>query len=216
MFGEYELRTQFIKLNDVKIHLVEEKDGLFRYRREDVTVVFKKESGRLSIVPAPAEGYGVGILYIDLDGRVLLPPGEEMEFYLSAPVEAIVTVGTAVVDRFNLSREKYALYGTPEVGAIARYWRSEIYKGKPESTGVLKVRTVNKTNEWAELDHLVVYIKDSVMFYSPEKAYYPLIIVEFRESLKGIAEINNTGEPPIDGVKPTKEELPLPNFVMRW
>ena len=216
MFGDYELRTQFIKLGDVKIHLVEEKDGLFRYRRGDVTVVFKKESGRLSIVPAPAEGYGVRILYIDLDGRVLLPPGEEMEFYLTAPVEAVVTVGGAVVDRFNLSREKYALYGTPEVGAIARYWRSEIHKREPESIGIIKVRTVNKTNEWAELDHIVVYIKDSVMFYSSEKAYYPLVIAEFRESLKGIAEINNTGKPPVDGVNPTREELPLPNFVMRW
>ena len=39
------------------------------------------------------------------------------------------------------------------------------------------------------------------------------MIVEFRSE---IPEVNNTGKPPEENLTPTKEELPLPNFLMRW
>ena len=213
MFGEYKLRTQFIKIGDVKIHLVDEGGGLFRYRRGKVNVTMRSLGDNLRVVPAPAEGYGVKILYVDFDGRVMVPPKERVEFYLSAPVEAVVLLDDVTVDRFQLSKEKYALYGTPEVGAIARYWMSRVHSSEPDSSCVLKVSVINGTASWVEMDHVVVYIKDSVMFYDDERAYYPLVRVEFKSS---IPEVNNTGEPLKEGLKPSKEPLPLPNFIMRW
>ncbi|WP_297519339.1 DUF432 domain-containing protein [Thermococcus sp.] len=213
MFGEYKLRTQFIKIGDVKIHIVDEGGGLFRYRREDVSVLLKGPGKGLEIVPAPAEGYGVKILLIDFEDRILIPPKEEVGFYLSAPVEAEVRLGETVIDRFQLSKEKYALYGTPEVGAIARYWKSRVYPSEPESACVLKASVTNGTTEWVEMDHVVVYIRGSVMFHNGKRAYYPLILIEFKS---GVPEVNNTGKPPKDGLKPSREPLPLPNFIMRW
>jgi len=214
MFGEHELKTQFIKVAGKKIHLVEEKPGIFKYRRDDVEVLFKGDDNKLLITPSPASGYGVKLLMIDFGERIVVPPQEELEFFLSAPVEVDVRLGDAVIDHFDVCREKYALYGTPEVGAIARYWRSAPGISEPEDAiGIVRLRIVNSSKKWRELDHVVIYLKDSVMYYSEERAYYPLIIVDFKT---GIPEINNTGEAPVDGVRPTKEPLPLPNFVMRW
>jgi len=214
MFGEHELKTQFIRVGEKKIHLVEEKPGVFRYRRDDVEVLFKKDGNRLHILPSPATGFGVKLLMIDFGERVVIPPGDELEFFLSAPVEVDVRLGDALIDHFDISREKYALYGTPEVGAIARYWKSAPQVSEPvDAIGVVKLKVVNGSKRWRELDHVLIYLKDSVMCYSKDKAYYPLIIVNVKTE---IPEINNTGKPPKDGLTPTKEPLPLPNFVMRW
>ncbi|WP_297506188.1 DUF432 domain-containing protein [Thermococcus sp.] len=212
MFGRYELRTQFIKVGDVKIHIVEESPGLFRYRRDEVTAIFK--GGRnIDVLPAPAEGYGVKLLMIDLLEKVIVPPGDSFVFYLEAPIEVLVSIGEKVIDRFQLFKEKYALYGTPQIGAIARYWKSGVYTSTPEFPGVVKVVLTNRSRVWRELDHIVFFIKDSVMYYTKDRAFYPLMIVEFRS---GIPEVNNTGKPPEENLIPTKEELPLPNFLMRW
>jgi hypothetical protein len=151
---------------------------------------------------------------IDFGEKVVIPPGDEMEFFLSAPVEVDVKLGDVIVDHFDVSREKYALYGTPEVGAIARYWRARPSMAEPEDAlGVVRIKIRNGSRKWRELDHVVIYLKDTVMYYSTGKAYYPLILVEFKA---GVPEVNNTGMPPLNGLKPTKEPLPLPNFLMRW
>jgi len=214
MFGEHELKTQFIKVGEKKVHLVEEKPGVFKYRRDDVEVLFKGDGSKLRILPSPATGFGVKLLMIDFGENVVIPPQEELEFFLSAPIEVDVKLGDALIDHFDISREKYALYGTPEVGAIARYWKSSLYVSEPEdAVGVVKLHIVNSSKKWHEIGHVLIYLKDSVMYYSEDRAYYPLIIVDFKT---GVPEINNTGKPPKEGVTPTKEPLPLPNFVMRW
>ncbi len=213
MFGEYKLRTQFIKIGPQKIHIVEERPGVFKYRRGDVKVIFKAGGERLRVIPGPAVGYGVKLLMIEFNEKVVVPPEEEMDFFLTAPVEVEVLLGSAPVDRFNIEREKYALYGTPETGAIARYWRSELHTSEPDSLGVVRLHLVNMTRKWMEMDHVIMYLRDTVMYYSTERAYYPLITVDFKS---GVPEVNNTGKPPADGLTPTKEPLPLPNFLMRW
>ncbi|WP_297460528.1 DUF432 domain-containing protein [Thermococcus sp.] len=213
MFGEYPLRTQFIRVGDVKIHIIEETEDLVRYRRGDVGVLLKKAAGRFEIVPAPAEGYGVKLLLVDFEDRLLIPPRETMDIYLTAPCEAEARLGGTVIDRFQISREKYALYGTPEVGAIARYWRSGVHTTEPGANCILKVSILNDSRDWRKMDHVVVYIRESVMFYSGDRAYYPLVIVEFKSD---VPEVNNTGNPPMEGLTPTREPLPLPNFLMRW
>ncbi len=212
MFGRYEPRTQSLRVGGVEIRVVEETSGFFRYRRDGVTVMFKNGK-EFFITPAPAEGYGVKLLMVDLHEKVVIPPGDSFIFYLDVPFEVQVSVEGKVIDRFQLFKEKYALYGTPQVGAIARYWKSKVYTSIPDSPGVVKVVLTNRSRKWRELDHIVFFIKDSVMYYTKNKAFYPLMIVEFRSE---IPEVNNTGKPPEENLTPTKEELPLPNFLMRW
>ena len=211
MFGEHELRTQFIRVGEKKIHIIENPDGTFLYRRDDVRVIIAGGDG-LKVLPAPAEGYGVRFLMIRLSTKVAVPPRKSITGYLSAPIDVTVRSGNTEIDRFPLGREKYALYGDAAQGVIARYHVSEFSTGEPESVGVLKLVIKNPTNDWKLVERVVVPIKNSAMFYTPEKAYYPLVILTTREPY----EVNNTGNPPDGTLKETHRAEPIPNFRMRW
>jgi len=212
MFGEYELKTGFIKVWDKKIHLIEETDEIVIYHRDDVKRIIKK-AGKLKILPSPAIGYGVRYLMVKLNEPVAVPPKDSIAGYIEAPVEVEIRVGDLTIDHFILGKEKYALYGTTDVGVITRYHRSKFYIVEPSSPGIAKVIIDNPSKEWKMIDGIVFPIKDSVMFYTKDKAYYPLLVVTLEDS---VPEVNNTGKPPKEGLTPTREELSLPNFLMRW
>ena len=95
---------------------------------------------------------------------------------------------------------------------ITRYHVSEFHRQVPDSIGVLKLIINNPTDEWKVVERIVLPIRNSVMFYSREKAYYPLVILTTKEPY----EVNNTGNPPDGTLKPTHRSEPLPNFRMRW
>ena len=211
MFGEHELKTQFIHVGEKKIHIIENPDGTFTYRRDDVSVKIMS-GGKLSVLPAPGEGYGVKFLMIRISPTIAVPPGETLSGYLSAPIDVVVKSGGTVIDRFVVGREKYALYGEKTIGVISRYHVSEFSRDEPDSLGVLKLVIKNPSPEWKLVDKVVLPIRNSVMFYSEEKAYYPLVILTTKEPY----EVNNTGNPPDGLLKKTHESEPLPNFRMRW
>ncbi len=212
MFGVHELRTQFIKIGDIKIHLVEESEERILYRRDDIRVLLHKGEGDFKILPAPAVGYGVKFLMVKLLQKIAVPPEETISGFLSAPVDVEVKVGSLTIDRFVAGREKYALYGQETMGVIARYHVSEFTEKEPDSIGVLRIMVENPTDEWKMVERIVVPIWNSVMFYSKEKAYYPLVIL----TTKGIYEVNNTGNPPDGRLTATQTAEPIPNFKMRW
>ncbi len=214
MFGEHELKTRFIKIGDTKIHLLEDSPGLVRYRREDVEKLIKiKDGEKLNVLPAPAIGYGVRLLMVKFREPLVVPPKDSLPGFVDAPVEVEVKVGGTPVDRFQVSREKYALYGTIEAGAIARYHVGSFRTNEPDSMGVLKMIISNPSGEWKNLGKLVVPIWNSAMYYTQERAYYPLIIVTLKNH---VPEVNNTGKAPKDGLTPVGPGDALPNFLMRW
>ncbi|ASJ10411.1 hypothetical protein A3L12_03405 [Thermococcus sp. P6] len=213
MFGEHELKTKFIKIGDKRIHLLEEGDDTVRYRRDDVEVLIKKGDGKLGVFPAPAVGYGVRFLMVKFKAPVVVPPRDSIRGFVEAPVEVEVKLGRVRVDRFPAGREKYALYGTLEAGFIARYHPSPFYTEEPPSHGVAGLIIVNPSEEWKRLERVVFPIASSTMYYSPEKGYYPLLIVTMKSH---IPEVNNTGRPPKEGLNATGEARSLPNVPMRW
>ncbi|AEH24927.1 DUF432 domain-containing protein [Pyrococcus yayanosii] len=209
MFGEHELREGSIELPGETIML--EKEGEFyRYRRGDVERIIVGGEV-LRILPAPAVGYGVKLLMIRLAEPLAVPPGGNVEGFLSAPVEVEVKVENLSIDRFSISREKYALYGTLEAGVIARYYKSRFWREEPPDPGVVKLKVINPSNDWRLLER-VVFPLSGPMFYSREKAYYPLITV----SLKKDVEVVNTGKAPLPGLKAASEERHQLKFMMRW
>ncbi|NJE05822.1 DUF432 domain-containing protein [Thermococcus sp. M36] len=212
MFGEHELRTKFIKVVDRKIHLVERPGGTVLYRRDDVRVLIKRGDESLMVLPAPAEGYGVGFLMIKLREKIALPPRERITGYLTAPIDITIRSGDTEIDRFVVGKEKYALYGRITSGVIARYHTSGFYTEVPEAPGVVKLVIDNPTEKWKLVEKVVIPIKGSTMFYSREKAYYPLVVLTTREPY----EVNNTGNPPDGTLRKTHEAEPVPNFRMRW
>ncbi|NJF24124.1 DUF432 domain-containing protein [Thermococcus sp. Bubb.Bath] len=214
MFGEHELKTQFIKIGDTKIHLLEASPGLVRYRREDLEKLIKiKDGEKLSVLPAPAIGYGVRLLMIKLREPLIIPPKDSLQGFVDAPVEVEVRVGGTSIDRFQVSREKYALYGTIEAGAIARYHVGSLEVNEPSMMGVIKMVISNPSSEWKTLEKLVMPIWNTTMYYSPERAYYPLIIVTLKNH---VPEVNNTGRAPREGLVSVGPGDALPNFLMRW
>ncbi|WP_258083166.1 DUF432 domain-containing protein [Thermococcus thermotolerans] len=212
MFGEYELKTQFIKIMDKKIHLVEKPGDTVLYRRDEVRVLIKRGEDGLFVLPAPAEGYGVRFLMIRLSEKIAVPPKDRLTGYLSAPIDITVRSGGTEIDRFVVGREKYALYGRITSGVIARYHTSGFYREAPEAPGVVKLIINNPTGDWKLVEKVVIPIKGSAMFYSRDKAYYPLVVLTTREPY----EVNNTGNPPDGTLRKTHEAEPIPNFRMRW
>ncbi|WP_456394390.1 DUF432 domain-containing protein [Thermococcus sp.] len=212
MFGEHELKTKFIKILDRRIHLVEESGGRVLYRRDDVRVIIPGGDGGFRVLPAPASGYGVEFLMIKLSRKIAVPPKATISGYLSAPIDVEVKAGDLTIDRFVVGREKYALYGQDSMGVIARYHISDFTGEEPDSLGVMKLVIENPSDRWRMVEKVVVPIGGSAMFYSEERAYYPLVIL----TTKGIYEVNNTGNPPDGRLKATRTAEPIPNFRMRW
>ncbi|ASJ00977.1 DUF432 domain-containing protein [Thermococcus gorgonarius] len=213
MFGEHELKTGFIKIGDKKIHLLEDKSGIIRYRRDEIEKLIKSNGEKLKILPSPAVGYGVRLLMVKFREPVVVPPRDSLVGFIEAPVEIDVKVGDLSVDHFIVGKEKYALYGTLEAGVICRYHVSPFYLEEPESLGVVKLIISNPSSEWKSLEKVIVPIKGSPMYYTEDKAYYPLLVVTIKNH---IPEVNNTGKPPKEGLNALGNQLSLPNFLMRW
>ncbi|USH00517.1 DUF432 domain-containing protein [Thermococcus argininiproducens] len=213
MFEEHELKTKFIRIAGRKIHLLEDKGGVIRYRRDNVERLIKNSGEKLRILPSPATGYGVKLLMIKFKEPVVLPPQDSLIGFVEAPIEIDVKVGNLTIDHFILGREKYALYGTLESGIISRYHISPFYLEEPDSLGVAKLIVSNPSTEWKSLDRVVIPIKGTPMYYKDKKAYYPLIVITIKDH---IPEVNNTGRPPKEGLNSVGIELALPNFLMRW
>lgn len=213
MFGEYELKTQFIKVGDKKIHLLEEKEGVIRYRRDDVEKLIKNNGEKLKVLPSPALGYGVRLLIVRFREPVVIPPQDSITGFVEAPVEIDVKVGDLTIDHFIVGKEKYALYGTLEAGVICRYHVSSFYTEEPESIGMAKLIVSNPSPEWKSLERVVIPIRGTSMYYESTKAYYPLLVVTIKNHNP---EVNNTGKPPKEGLSAVGEGLSLPNFLMRW
>ncbi|WP_457741499.1 DUF432 domain-containing protein [Thermococcus sp.] len=210
-FGEFKLKTMFINVLNRRIQIIENPDGTFLYRRDETSVLLPKR-GTLKILPAPAEGYGVKFLMVRFKPEVALPPEEVVTGYTTAPVDVVVKSGNTLIDRFVIGREKYALYGERTIGVIARYHVGEFTSKEPDEIGIIKLVLRNPTSDWKLVGKVVIPIRNSVMFYSDTKAYYPLIILTTKEPY----EVNNTGNPPDGMLKPTHRAEPLPNFRMRW
>jgi hypothetical protein len=213
MFGEHELKTQFIKIADKKIHLLEEKGGIIRYRRENVEKLIKNSGEKLKVLPSPALGYGVRLLMVKFKEPVVIPPQDSITGFVEAPVEIDVKVGDLTIDHFIVGKEKYALYGTLEAGVICRYHVSSFYTEEPESIGVAKLIVSNPSPEWKSLERVVIPIRGTSMYYESTKAYYPLLVVTIKNHNP---EVNNTGKAPKEELNVVGEGLSLPNFLMRW
>ncbi|AFK22099.1 hypothetical protein Py04_0497 [Pyrococcus sp. ST04] len=186
---------------------MERKDGSFLYVRGEREVEIIGEE--LNILPAPAKGYGVKLMMIRLDRPVAVSPGKRVEGFLSVPIEVSVRVGDVEIDRFSVGREKYALYGTLESGVIVRYARARL-ESEAKAVGNVKVLIENSGSSWGLVERIVFPLLN-VMYYSREKAFYPLIRVRIN---KGV-DVINTGEPPMKGLEVVGERKEIA-FKMRW
>ncbi|AEC51866.1 hypothetical protein PNA2_0950 [Pyrococcus sp. NA2] len=206
MFGDIKLDNVEVKVGD-QIVRIEKMGGYFLYSRGDVERIIVGD--KLSILPAPARGYGVRLMMIRLEKPIAIAPGKVIKGFFDVPIEVSVKVGESEIDRFSIGREKYALYGTLESGVIVRYSRG-VLKDEPVSIGNVRVVVINKGEDWGFIERIVFPMLD-LMYYSQERAFYPLVRVEIEEDVNVV----NTGEPPLPNLKSTGKENSV-RFRMRW
>ncbi|ASJ17309.1 hypothetical protein A3L04_09630 [Thermococcus chitonophagus] len=207
MFGKTKLIEGEISVGAQKIS-IRKMGTWFEYVRGDVRKLVAGDE--IAIYPAPAKGYGVKLMMVRLEEELIVPPNIGVEGFFSVPIEVSVKAGDVEVDRFSIGKEKYALYGTLERGVIVRYSRSRI-KEKPEGIGVMKVKIVNKGPSWGKIERIVFPLLD-IMYYTKERAFYPLIEVVINRGI----EVINTGKPPLKNLSAVGDELKKLSFKMRW
>ncbi|WP_231288440.1 DUF432 domain-containing protein [Methanococcus maripaludis] len=191
---------------------IEELDGLLKYIRGNTSKLIKKSSYSLRIVPSPAIGYGVQYLTIKFKEPVVVPPKDTFRGYVESPCDIELKLGEMELDLINLGKEKYAIYGTVDIGDISRYHLSEVYTKEPDSLCVTKFVLSNGSNYWKTFDKLVFPIWETIMYYSEDKAYYPTII---NLTKNGSVEIINTAKAPKNGLIGTKNITPVSHFLRR-
>jgi len=180
VFGKYGLNDE-IKENGVEIR-IEGKGKIKRYYRkaggDEIEKIVSAESGNLYVVPVePVNLPKLGVaehLLIEFENPYIIEPSIQDTFYLKFPIE----VGIFLVDKkdveridiFTMAKQKYTLYGSPEQGIICRWWKSEIYRDKPEvkklHEGIMRVDVKNSYREWVEIKKMVFRAFDMKIFYN--------------------------------------------------
>ena len=184
MFGEYEL-NEHLKGDDIEIK-IDGKGKMKRYYRrvrdDEIEKLISAQEGKLVVNPVePVNLPKIGVaehLMIEFEKPYIIEPYIEDTFYLKFPVE----IGVFLVDKKDVERidiftkvkQKYALYGSPEHGILCRWWKSDIYREKPDveklEEGIIRIDIKNNYKEWVEIKKLVFRAFDMKIFYN-EYAY---------------------------------------------
>lgn len=164
-YGEYTIEQRVEKRIE-NTHLVMfkvdyNKYGYQRFDNDVLKVEKVLASDRpvtLGIFPIPPLNvpakYG-SYMMLKLTTPLVLDPKSHVDAYLTMPIEIGVTHASGsdvkIIDAFSIGLPKYALYGTPDLGYICRYYEtrinSEIPKAAPYKEAVIRAHFHNYTDE---------------------------------------------------------------------
>ncbi len=99
----------------------------------------------------------------------------EALIFIKVPVDIAVYAYGAhrkflIIDVFSINKIKYALYGVPDRGVIARYWVSEPLTEIPESSlgeAVSLVHIRNRYDGWVEIGKILLDVQILKLYYVP-------------------------------------------------
>lgn len=177
MFGRYRgtFRREY---NDILVE-AESAGGLLTYRRRCEGKTFERilVSNTGEVVINPVEPVNLpkeitNFLQVEFS-PMMIEPGASRTVFLKFPVEIGVFVESArdieVLDVFALGTQKYALYGSPTNGVIARYYESAVYPEIPSvdpfREGVMELSIHNTCREWVEVSRVVFESTDMKIYY---------------------------------------------------
>jgi len=148
------------------LRVEEMEGGLCLYRRGGVEVLLP--SCRLSVYPVQPILYPerlTGYVMLVLERPLALPAGGEASVCLLGGHDAAVYAGPegGIIDAFPVGAAKYALYGPPSRGVLARWVPARIADcGSPQACSMLvEVRAVNEAAD-AVLLRRIVYPAASI------------------------------------------------------
>ncbi len=232
MYGKHRLRDLKISFRGVRIW--SEFDNFYRYKRmledSEVEKILLKDS---EIIINPIEPVNLpksitNYLFIHFDKPVVVEPNSTAEVFATFPIEIGVFVkkdeSLEDIDIFSFLKPKYALYGDPKNGKIARYWKTQIFERIPEvdpfEKGVIKIKISNLTNSWCEVTRAVFDVYSMKIYYS-EKIVSS--IAEMKIYSRKVAETNFIDRPLYEGMEKAVElyvarKIPIlgKETIMEW
>ncbi|MEM1579363.1 MAG: DUF432 domain-containing protein [Archaeoglobaceae archaeon] len=232
MYGRYTVRNLNISLRDLRIWV--EDEGFLRYHRklgsEEIEKILVKDS---EIIVNPVEPVNLpknitNYLLIQFEKPILLEPVSSVEVFLTFPIEigVFITKNWAFedIDIFSLLRPKFALYGEPRGGVIARYWCSGVFsripKVDPLENGIIKLKIENLSDSWCEVTKAVFDVYGMKIYYSESLVSS---IAELRVHSRRVAETIFVDKPLLNGMMKAIElyvakKIPIlsTKFTMEW
>jgi len=175
-------------------------------------------------------GEGSYYLYLDLGKDILLAPDSETMIMTGIPIsiktimiKRFIVKDVAsrrewveerkyVIDRIPFSRVSYAVYGSPERGVLARYYRVKIGSWLILREAPLELHLTNVGDRVERLKRIVFPVLLPKLFFVPQTgkvAVSPLKV----EIEKGIATVSRlSDEPPKEGYVPVPES----GKIVKW
>jgi len=163
---------------------IEQKNGRYVYRRTLEGRARERalisSGGRVIINPVEPLNLPKEVshhLLVEFE-PISIEPGAHETIFLTFPIEVAVFVAAKgnfeVVDIFSWNRQKYTLYGSPDRGVIARWWRSEVSFSPPlldpHREGLLSLTITNTTNHWADVSRLMLESYGMKIYYDDSAA----------------------------------------------
>ncbi|RLF66937.1 MAG: hypothetical protein DRN30_01195 [Thermoplasmata archaeon] len=217
--GKYRLLNYIIdisELNGKGIKYIRSKNDLIL---ADSLVIGSSDVVIVPIYPVLVPKKITDYVLVELDRKIEIAPSAKTEFYIQIPVDIAVYAyrdkDFTIIDIIPGYKPKYALYGSPNEGVIARYMRTSIYNSEPTpeiGKAVALVRVRNKTRGWVTLTKILVHSNNLRLYYE-EGSWRACIqklnvVVDSRSTASVTYEgITCTGVKPIDdplGLKPPR------------
>ncbi|MEM0503487.1 MAG: DUF432 domain-containing protein [Archaeoglobaceae archaeon] len=232
VYGSYKLSNLNISVRDLRVWV--EKDGLYRYRRKlgsaEVEKIFLNDH---DVILNPVEPVNLprsitNYLFIQFSKPIFVEPVSSAEVYLTFPIEIGVFVAKGYdledVDVFSFVKPKYALYGEPRGGVIARFWQSDVFSKPPNAdfleNGIMKLKIYNLSGLWVEVNKVVFDVYAMKIYYSNSAVSS---IAEMKIHSRKVAETSFIDEPMFEGMKKAIElyvarRIPIlsTKFTMEW
>lgn len=232
MYGRYDPRDLNISLRNLRIW-VEDDDFLNYHRKmgsEEVEKILLKNS---EIILNPIEPVNLpksitNYLLIQFEKPIILEPASSIEVFLTFPIEigVFITKNESFedVDIFSFLKPKFALYGAPRGGVIARYWHSGVFskipKVDPIENGVMKLGIKNLSDSWCEVTKAVFDVYGMKIYYNENLVSS---IAELRLHSRRVAETIFVDKPLLNGMMKAIElyiakKIPIlsTKFTMEW
>lgn len=193
---------------------IEKVDGLFLYRRkggfpEDYVEKVTKVSGEEGFVIHPVHSIQPEVstsLLLRLAKPLIVAPSSTVTIYVKAPINVGIYVVEKevqrLIDSFNPTPYKYALYGPTSNGIICRFYRTDIFSKIPYAEfweAITKITIENETESFAEIKNVVYPLLNADVYIDNDgRAYIEAARLQIFRDNAGAVYLEN--EPPLAGL----------------
>lgn len=216
IFRRYHLHEEYID-NQININILnnlllisnqDDRHSMFAYQR---SINEKIESKML--IASSASGDSIGIfpippifvpkpvaenIYLKFDVPIIIDQNGEIEFYATIPIDIGVYRQSKdeeiLMDVFSTKKPVYALYGTPERGAVCRYAVTHISKepfsAKKYEEAIIRIRIRSSIENIIKINKMVIPVRDIILDHELDNTVMSGIVEMSLDSMFGKEVVN--------------------------